>query len=138
MIPVLTTLLSSLIDKLFPDKEKQQQAKLVLLELQQKGELESLSVQLEALIAETKNPDKWISRARPTFLYVMYGIILQSIPIGIIYALFPSIGSGIIDGIKNYLLSIPHDLWLTFDIGFCGYTVARSYDKIKNKGSSYL
>jgi len=35
-----------------------------------------MQVSLSAILAEANSADPWTSRARPTFLYVIYGIIL--------------------------------------------------------------
>lgn len=122
---------SQLIDKLFPDKDKRRQAKLALMEMQQRGELKELETRMSAIIAEAKSDDPWTSRARPSFLYVIYLMILASIPMGIIAAFSPETATAIAGGMQAWLGSIPEGLWATFGIGYSGYAVARSYDKKK-------
>lgn len=39
---------------------------------------------MKAIIAEAQSRDPWTSRARPSFMYVMYVLILFSIPRGAI------------------------------------------------------
>lgn len=118
-----------LIDKLFPDKEKAQEMKMKLAEMEQQGELQELEVRMSAIIAEAKSADPWTSRARPTFMYVIYIMILASIPMGIVSALNPDMAKSIAEGMKAWLGSIPDGLWATFGIGYTGYSVARSIDK---------
>ena len=75
--------------------------------------------------------DKWTSRARPTFLYVMYGVILLTIVGGIIGIWFPDQVTTAAQNIANLLAAIPESLWWLFGTGYLGYTGARSVDKWK-------
>ncbi len=118
------------INKLFPDPAQRDAAKLEMLKMQQNGELEGVKVQMSAIIAEAQSSDPWTSRARPSFLYVMYIMILASIPMGVLSAFKPTIAIQIADGMKAWLAAVPVELWTVFGIGYTGYTVARSaWDK---------
>jgi hypothetical protein len=72
--------ISSIIDRIIPDKEARDRAKLELLRLQGTQELEQIRTQMSAILAEVGSTDPWTSRARPGFLYVMYIMILWSLP----------------------------------------------------------
>jgi hypothetical protein len=120
---------STILDKFFPDKDEREKAKLKLLEMQQNGELKELETRMSAIVAEAKSADPWTSRARPTFLYVIYVMILAAIPMGVVSALNPTLAVDIAEGMKAWLGSIPDGLWATFGIGYSGYSVARSMDK---------
>ncbi len=122
---------SKVIDKLFPDKSEAEKAKIELLRLQQQGELSELQVRLSAILAEANSNDPWTSRARPSFLYVMYLMILASIPMGVIYAINPQIGASVAAGMQAWLAAIPEGLWAVFGAGFLGYAAARTVDKAK-------
>jgi hypothetical protein len=63
--------IASIIDKVIPDKEARDRAKLELVKLEGSQELESIQARLSAILAEAKSPDPWTSRARPSLLYVM-------------------------------------------------------------------
>ncbi len=76
-------------------------------------------------------PDPWVSRARPGFLYVMYALLLWSIPMGLIAAFRPAIADAIAHGMTAYLGGIPEPLYALFGTGYLGYTVARSWGKAK-------
>ena len=78
---------AKLIDRLIPDKEAAAKAKLELLAMQQQGELKELEVRMSAILAEAQSADPWTSRARPSFLYVVYLLILFAIPMGFLSAL---------------------------------------------------
>ena len=79
--------LTSIIDKIIPDKTERDRAKLELLALRGSQEMELLNTQLSAIVAEAGSPDPWTSRARPTFLYVMYVMILWALPMGLLLSL---------------------------------------------------
>ena len=90
--------LTSIIDKVIPDKTARERAKLELLELQGSQEMAMLQTRMSAILAEAGSQDPWTSRARPSFLYVMYAIILWAVPMGIIAAFRPETASAIAAG----------------------------------------
>ena len=119
-----------IIDKIFPDPAERDRAKLELLRLQSDGQFRELEIQMSAILAEAKSADPWTSRARPSFLYVMYCLILAAVPMGVISAFHPDIALRIAEGMKAWLSAIPSELWTVFGIGYSGYTLARSaWDK---------
>lgn len=113
----------TILNKLFPDKAERQQYELKLLELQNEGAFKEEEMRYSAILAEAQSVDKWTSRARPSFLYVMYTIILASIPLGVLYSYNPQLSMNISDGFKLWLDAIPGDLWMLFGAGFLGYTL---------------
>ena len=82
--------LAKLIDKIIPDPQARDRAKLELLKLQGDQEAAQIGQQMQAIIAEANSADPWTSRARPSFLYVMYALMLWSIPMGLIAAANPT------------------------------------------------
>lgn len=83
MTPILTTLApglleagSQLIDRLVPDPAEREKAKLALLQAEGQLALQEMQTSLSAILAEANSQDPWASQARPTFLYVIYGVIL--------------------------------------------------------------
>lgn len=93
--------------------------------------MEAVKTQLSAIISESKSSDPWTSRARPSFLYVMYAIILWSIPMGVIAAFRPETALSIANGMNAYLNGLPEPLYALFGTGYLGYTAARQWGKIK-------
>lgn len=75
--------------------------------------------------------DPWVDRARPTFLYVMYLLLLGSVPIGLLAAVRPGAAERIAHGMAAYLNAIPEPLYALFGTGYLGYTVARSWAKAR-------
>ena len=133
-MPILDALISpiaGLIDKIIPDPRARDAAKLELLKLQGSQEMDAIKTQMTAIVAEAQSTDPWTSRARPSFLYVMYAMILWAIPMGLIAAVRPDMAKGIADGMNAYLNGIPEPMWALFGTGYLGYTAARSWGKAK-------
>jgi len=118
-------------DKFFVDAKDKEQFKLQALKMAQDGEFRAQENQLSAILAEAKSSDPWTSRARPSFLYVMYLLILASIPIGVLSAFRPEIATQIAAGMQAWLAAIPEGLWAVFGAGYLGYVGAREYGKTK-------
>ena len=136
-MPILESLigpLAAIIDKVIPDKAARDQAKLELIRLQGSQEMALLQTQLSAIVAEASSPDPWTSRARPSFLYVMYALILWAVPMGLIGALSPATAKSIAAGMSGYLNGLPDSLYALFGTGYLGYTAARQWGKIAGAG----
>ncbi len=137
MTPIIGDVISagfSLIDSLFTSDEEKSAAKLKLQTLAQQGKLKELEIGMSAIIAEANSKDPWTSRARPSFLYVMYLMILTAIPMGVLSAFEPEIAERIATGLQLWLAAIPDAMWTLFGVGYTGYAVNRTYDKhSKNK-----
>ena len=123
--------IAGLIDKIIPDPKARDAAKLELLKLQGTQEMEAVRTQLSAIVAEAQSPAPWTSRARPSFLYVMYALLLWAIPMGLIGAVQPDMAKGIAAAMNAYLTGIPESLYALFGTGYLGYTAARQWGKIK-------
>lgn len=122
---------SKLLDKIIPDPEARERAKLELIKLQGDQEMAAIGAQMQAIVAEAQSADPWTSRARPSFLYVMYALILWAIPMGLIAAADPKMALGIGDGMTAYLRGLPEELYALFGTGYLGYTAARTWGKVK-------
>ncbi|RED17550.1 holin family protein [Parasphingopyxis lamellibrachiae] len=123
--------LSTVIDRVLPDREARDRAKLELLKLEGTQAAEGIRAQLSAIIAEAQSPDPWTSRARPSFLYVMYVMLLWALPMGLLAAFRPDAAQDIAAGMNAYLQGIPEPLYALFGTGYLGYTAARQWGKVK-------
>ncbi|MFP5396353.1 MAG: holin family protein [Alphaproteobacteria bacterium] len=130
LIEALIGPVTSLIDKVIPDKKARDQAKLELLQLQGSQELAEIQARLSAIIAEANASDPWTSRARPSFLYVIYVLLLWSLPMGLLAAFSPQTAKDIAAGINAYLAGLPEPLYALFGTGYLGYTAARQWGKV--------
>ena len=133
-MPLLQSILgpvASIIDKIIPDPKAREQAKLELIRLEGTQELKEIEMQVSAIVAEASSPDPWTSRARPSFLYVMYLMLLFSIPMGILAAFNPEAATNISRGMTAYLNALPEPLYVLFGTGYLGYTAARQWGKNK-------
>ncbi|MFA6463362.1 MAG: 3TM-type holin, partial [Candidatus Shapirobacteria bacterium] len=95
--------IGKVLDRVLPDDKAKAAAALELAKLQQDGELQELTIRMSAIVEEAKSQDPWTSRARPSFLYVFYALILFSIPMGILTIFSPSSATTLITGFKAWL-----------------------------------
>lgn len=123
--------IASIIDKIIPDKQAAAKAKLELIQLESSHELKQIEARLSAIVAEANSADPWTSRARPSFLYVIYALILWALPMGILAAFNPGTASDIATGMNAYLSGLPEPLYALFGTGYLGYTAARQWGKVK-------
>jgi len=125
----------SLIERIFPDRIAQAaeraQAEMALAALAQDGKLKELGIQMSAIVAEAQSADPWTSRARPSFLYVIYIMILLGVPMGVLSAFKPELATLIASGLQQWLAAIPDSLWALFGAGYLGYSGARMWEKGK-------
>lgn len=122
---------AKLIDKLIPDKEAAAKAKLDLIALEQQGQLEELRTRMSAILAEAQSDDPWTSRARPSFLYVVYLLILFSLPMGFLSAVSPETATQVSAGFSQWLSALPESLTDLFTFVMLGYIGGRSWEKVK-------
>ena len=122
---------SKLLDKIIPDPQARDRAKLELIKLQGDQDLAAIGAQMQAIVAEARSTDPWTSRARPSFLYVMYAMILWAIPMGMIAAANPDMALSIGEGMTAYLRALPEELYALFGTGYLGYTAARTWGKAR-------
>ena len=131
---ILETLIgpiTSIIDKIIPDKEARAKAKLELIKLEGSQEMNLIEARLQAIVAEANSQDPWTSRARPSFLYIMYIMILWALHMGVLAAFDPAAATDIAKGMNAYLNGLPEPLYALFGTGYLGYTAARQWGKVK-------
>lgn len=127
----LFTAVNTVIDKLFPDPAQKAQAQLELIKMQQSGELDGMKVQLSAIIAEAQSADPWTSRARPSFLYVVYILLLWSLPMGVLTIFRPEAATAFTLGFKGWMAAIPEPVLTLFGVVMTGYVAGRSWEKVR-------
>lgn len=132
MITDIISIGAKLIDKVIPDPQAAAQAKRDLIEMQMNGDLKELETRMSAILAEAQSSDPWTSRARPSFMYVFYGVILMMTMVAPLLGIFfPDSIAAFYNGVGRGFASIPEAMWTTFTVGYLGYAGARSYDKRK-------
>ncbi len=132
-MPILEALIgpvAAIIDKVIPNPAQRDKAKLELLALQGSKELAEIQARLSAIVAEANSLDPWTSRARPSFLYVIYLLLLWALPMGLLAAFSPQTAKEIAEGMNAYLSGLPEPLYALFGTGYLGYTAARQWGKI--------
>ncbi len=131
MWQALITPVCALIDKLIPDQAAREAAKLQLMQAEGQQALQEIQTQLSPILAEAQSADPWTSRARPSFMYVIYVLLLASIPMGVLFAIDPQVAHNVTEGFKAWLSAIPEPIISLFGMGYLGYTGARSFEKWK-------
>lgn len=122
----------TLIDKLFPDPEAKARAQMELLVLQQNGELKELETRMSAILAEANSEDPWTSRARPSFLYVFYFIIIaMTVVAPLVGILEPEAMDAFFANVGKGFTAIPEEMWWAFTAGYLGYAGVRTFEKRK-------
>ena len=130
-VTAVSNLADTIITKVFPDPQDAAKAKALLEAADTQAALQKTASQLQAIMAEAQSSDRWTSRARPSFLYVCYVMILASIPMGVVWSFAPATAAGIATGLQKWLAAIPDPVWQLFTVGYLGYTGGRSWEKIK-------
>lgn len=124
-----------LLDKFFPDPAVRAQKQLELLQMQQAGELKELETRMSAILAEANSTDPWTSRARPSFLYVFYFIILSMVFLAPVIGVFhPTAMDNYFANVGKGFAAIPEEMWWAFTAGYLGYAGARTIEK--NRGTA--
>lgn len=116
-IPVI----SALIDRLFPDKIKQDEAKAELLEVMYKAQAEEYKAKGEIVKAEASGKS-WLQRNwRPVAMMVFLAVVVQN------YILAPWLGAF---GVTLPTVPIASEMWTMLTVGIGGYIVGRSGEKM--------
>jgi hypothetical protein len=123
-------LIDTAINKIWPDPTAAAQAQAMVIKASSDAALASLQIQMSVMLAEANSEDKWTSRARPSFMYVMYVLMLACIPMGLVFALAPHTGEAIATGMQRWLAAIPESMWTLFGVCFSGYTLSRGVEKV--------
>ena len=87
---------------------------------------------MSAIIAEAQSSDPWTSRARPSFLYVVYILLLWSIPMGVLAMFDPNGAADFTAGFKGWLSALPEPVLTLFGVVMTGYVAGRSWEKVRN------
>jgi hypothetical protein len=110
-----------LIDRLWPDPEQRDAAKLKLITLQQSGELAELDAAMNVIVAEAQSTHWIVSAWRPITMLVFVAIVANN------YLLYPYVS---LFWAAAPMLELPPDLWDLIKIGLGGYVVGRSAEKV--------
>lgn len=130
LIGPIAQILNKTIDLIFPDPKDKIDAQIRLVELEQNGQLKELEANLSAILAEAQSTDPWTSRARPSFMYLFYLVILAMVVVApIIGIFFPESMDLFFHNVDKGFKAIPEALWWAFSAGYLGYGGYRTYEK---------
>ena len=128
-IAAVSNLGETVVKTIWPNPTDAANAQATIIKAQVDSVVQQLQASQAVMLAEEQSQDPWTSRARPSFLYVIYLLILFSLPMGVLFAFKPDVANGVIAGFHNWLSAIPDQFIQLFGIGYLGYTGARSFDK---------
>ena len=122
------------VDRVLPERVSAKEK----LDLERELTLEMMSQSGAAIEAEAKSDDPYVKRARPTFLYIMYVVIIFN------FILLPLLGQLAAIALALKLietnlttllqpLNLPKEMWYLFGSGYLGYAGARTWEKINGK-----
>lgn len=120
-ITAASKLIDDGINKIWPSVTEKSTAEAITIKATADAAIQTLAAQMSVMLEEAKSNDPWTSRARPSFLYVMYAMILAAIPMGVCSAISPSTATAVASGMQSWLAAIPGDLWSCFGFGYGGY-----------------
>jgi len=124
-----TDLIKVVADKIGMDKAQAAQFQLDFQKEAQAMDMAELDAAKSIIVAEANSADKWTSRARPSFMYVFYVLLLLTPVMGITYAINPVTANNVIVGFQKALAAIPDIMWQTFGVGYVGYSASRTVEK---------
>ena len=114
------------IDRVVPEKIGSAEKERLKHELAKEIEVQAGNI----ILAEASSADPWVSRARPTLMWIMYAVICFN------YILIPLVLMAVqIFSVEMSVtlnpIQIPEVLWGMFGAGYLGYSHYRSQDKEK-------
>ena len=130
-VTAVSSLAETIIKTAFPDPQDKAKADAIRSAAAVQAAVAQTGASLQAILEEAKSSDRWTSRARPSFLYVIYLMLLASIPMGVLFAFAPATADSIAIVLQKWLAAIPDAVWQLFTLGYLGYTGGRSWEKIK-------
>lgn len=119
------------IDRFWPDPATKEAAKLAMYQAERSGDLDQMKAGMAVMLAESQSADPWTSRARPSFLYVVYVLLLAGLPMGVLSAFRPDLAVAVAAGFKAWLAAIPDSLYLLFGTVMTGYGIQRTVEKVR-------
>jgi hypothetical protein len=129
MLELAIQTILKLLDRIIPDPATRDAAKLELMKSENQQVISEMQASLSAIVTEGQSADRWTSRARPAFLYVMYVMLLFCLFGGILGIWYPQQIKQAAENVNALFKALPTDLYNLFGLGYLGYAGARSFDK---------
>jgi hypothetical protein len=124
LIPALAPILSDVVKRFIPDKDKQQdiERELQMAMIARSHELEATAGRI--ILAEAKSEHFLTASWRPILMLTITAIIAWNYLLGpLVSAIF----------MFNLVLELPSEMWTLLTVGVGGYTVGRSAEKVASK-----
>lgn len=122
-------LVDNIISAAFPTPEAKASAQAKQLQAEAEAYISQLQAAQAVMLEEARSKDAWTSRARPSFLYVVYLLLLWALPMSFVFAFAPDTATKIVAGFGQWLQAIPQSIVSLFETVLLGYTAGRTVDK---------
>jgi hypothetical protein len=122
--------ITSIVNAAWPNPEDKAKGEAIKAIAEADAAVKQLQAAQAVMLAEAQSSDPWTSRARPSFLYVVYLLLLMSLPMGVIYAIDPLTAANLTEGMKGWFEAIPKDIIELFQWVMLGYIGGRSAEKV--------
>lgn len=119
---------SKLLDKLIPNPEERDKAKVEMMRLAQKGEFKEQENKVKVITAEAQG--NWLQRSWRPLLMMLFGVIIANN-----YIIAPYLGA-MFDA--QVMLEIPQNMWGLLKLGIGGYIGGRSLEKVAKEAPNIL
>ena len=113
------------VDRVVPEKMGSAEKQRLIHELDKEITKQAGNI----ILAEATSNDPWVSRARPTLMWIMYAVIVFNYIVIPLILMGGKMGGLDIQGLDP--IAIPEVLWGMFGAGYLGYSHYRSQDKEK-------
>lgn len=114
---------ADIVDRFVQTPEEKAKALIELRQLEVREIEAVVSAASSAITVEAGSNDPWVRRSRPTFLYIMYAVLVWN------FILLPIVQLLTTQPLAPIVL--PNDLYYLFGAGYLGYVGARTWDKTK-------
>lgn len=130
-IAAVSNLGTTIVRTIWPNPADAANAQATVIKAQVDAAVAELQAAHAVMLAESQSADPWTSRARPSFLYVVYILLLAGIPMGVLYAISPTTAANVSRGFSEWLSAIPESIVELFKWVMLGYIGGRSFEKFK-------
>lgn len=121
MLPLLIAPLTTLIERLFPDKEKQNEAKAEMMKLMSDAAAKEMESKSKVIVAEAQGESSAQRNWRPHLMYVFMFILIFNYIITPLTNMF---------GVVVPALPLPPEMWTLLTVGVGGYIGSRGFEKV--------
>lgn len=126
MIQLLIPVLTSFIDRVFPDQEKAAEAKAEMMTILADAQAKEMQAKAAVVVAEAQGESYMQRNWRPMLMFLFMIIIAFNFILAPLSAML---------GFPIPTLPIPEQMWVLITVGVGGYIGSRGYEKVTREKS---